>query len=158
MIERHQGTTVHGPRAARPRLAAGARSGASALRRAGFLAPAGLTLYLVLKGLHPGLPGWSCPLRALTGIPCPTCFLTRATAAALTGQLGDAVRWHAFGPLVAVGLLIWSWAAIRRRRVLALSIPDWSVGATALGLFLYWLLRLILEKGFGVPMFPSLLV
>jgi len=113
-------------------------------RRDGLL-PAGLTLALGLKGLHPDLPGWPCPLRALTGLPCPTCFLTRATAAALTGQLAEAVRWHAFGPLVAVGLLVWSLHSLRRGTA---APPPWPrglvVGAGVL-LLLYWLLRLRLS-------------
>ena len=74
---------------------------------AGFHLPATLTGYLWLKGLQPHLPGLSCPLRTLTGIPCPTCYLTRATSAALTGDLAGSIRWHAFGPLVAAGLLWW---------------------------------------------------
>jgi hypothetical protein len=46
------------------------------LRKSGYLLPAGLTGWLALKGLHPHLPGWPCPLRALTGIPCRGCFLS----------------------------------------------------------------------------------
>jgi len=53
-----------------------------------------------------GYPLWGeawgllCPLRELTGIPCPTCFGTRALVAAVTGHLGVALR---FNPLVAAG-------------------------------------------------------
>ncbi|MGA0161998.1 MAG: DUF2752 domain-containing protein, partial [Vulcanococcus sp.] len=65
------------------------------IQRSGYLLPTGLLGGLWLKGLHPGLPGWSCPLRALTGIPCPTCYLTRATAASLTGNLDGALQLHA---------------------------------------------------------------
>uniref|UniRef100_UPI004049888B DUF2752 domain-containing protein n=1 Tax=Cyanobium sp. TaxID=2164130 RepID=UPI004049888B len=66
--------------------------------------PSTLTGYLWLKGWQPHLPGLSCPLRALTGIPCPTCFLTRSTAAALRGELGESLALHAFGPALALGL------------------------------------------------------
>jgi hypothetical protein len=41
-----------------------------------------------------------CPLRALTGIPCPTCFGTRAMLAVMAGHWGEAVRLN---PLVAAG-------------------------------------------------------
>ncbi|MDP6193995.1 MAG: DUF2752 domain-containing protein, partial [Prochlorococcaceae cyanobacterium ETNP18_MAG_1] len=69
------------------------------MQHAGYLLPATLTGYLWSKGLQPALPGWPCPLRALTGIPCPTCFLTRATSDALLGDLSSSFEWHAFGPL-----------------------------------------------------------
>ncbi len=116
-------------------------------------APAGLTLALAVKGCWPALPGWPCPLRALTGIPCPTCFLTRATAAALTGQLEHSFRLHAFGLPVAAALLVWSLVAIRRRRVLPFRLRASTVVLAGLGLLLYWLVRLILQFGFGVPAF-----
>lgn len=53
-----------------------------------------------------GYPLWGgawdvlCPLRELTGTPCPTCFGTRALVAAAAGQWLTALR---FNPLVAVG-------------------------------------------------------
>lgn len=120
-----------------------------------YLAPAGLTLYLMAKGCQPSLPGWPCPLRSLTGIPCPTCFLTRATAAALSGDLVGSIHWHAFGPLAAAALLGWSFTAIAQRRLLPRGLPTWPLGATALGLLAYWLLRLTLRFAFGVSGFPA---
>ena len=124
------------------------------IQHAGFLLPATLTGYLWLKGGHPGMPGWACPLRALTGIPCPTCFLTRATELALRGDLDGAVAQHAFGPLLAVGLLGWSLAALGQRRLLPQVGRPWRPGwpgAAAAGLALlgYWLVRL------GHQTFPS---
>jgi hypothetical protein len=41
-----------------------------------------------------------CPLRAVTGIPCPSCGLTRALAHLERGHWADAVRFHPFSPLV----------------------------------------------------------
>ena len=41
-----------------------------------------------------------CPLRAVTGIPCPSCGLTRALAHLERGHWADAVRFHPFAPLV----------------------------------------------------------
>jgi hypothetical protein len=120
------------------------------------LLPAGLTLALWVKGLHPALPGWPCPLRALTGLPCPTCFLTRATAAALTGQLATSVRWHAFGPLVAVALLLWSVRSLRRGTASPPALPrGLLVGGGAL-LLLYWLLRLGLSATLPADLPPPL--
>jgi hypothetical protein len=94
------------------------------LRRSTYLLPTGLTAYLWLKGGYSGLPGFSCPLRALTGIPCPSCFLTRATCASLRGDLAGAIQLHAFGPPLAAGLVIWSVLAMRQRRLLPLP-PPW---------------------------------
>jgi Protein of unknown function (DUF2752) len=39
-----------------------------------------------------------CPLRALTGIPCPTCGMTRSFVAISQGNLDAAINYHLFGP------------------------------------------------------------
>ena len=121
--------------------------------------PSVLTGSLWLKGLHPELPGWACPLRALTGVPCPTCFLTRATAAALSGDLHGSIQWHAFGPMAAAGLLIWSGLALHRRRLFPLPGGEPLLLTATLALMAFWLLRLILNYGFevkGILGFPAL--
>ncbi len=125
------------------------------LKGAGCCFPALLTIGLGWKGLHPWLPGWSCPLRALTGVPCPTCFLTRATSAALLGQWPKAVQLHAFGPLVAGGLVWWSIAAIRQRRLMLQPLADKPVVAASVALMAYWLVRLVATFGLGWSTFPA---
>ena len=120
------------------------------MQQAGWLLPASLTGYLWLKGHQPGLPGWGCPFRAITGVPCPGCFLTRATISALHGDLTTSVSLHAFGPVMAAGLIAWSAMAIQRRRLWPF---PWRLRpglalATAVGG--YWLLRLVLSQVFGL--------
>ena len=43
-----------------------------------------------------------CPLRAVTGIPCPSCGLTRALAHLERGHLAQALKFHPFSPLILV--------------------------------------------------------
>jgi hypothetical protein len=117
--------------------------------------PALLTGYLWLKGSHPSLPGLSCPLRALTGIPCPTCFLTRATAAALNGRFGEAVELHAFGPIAAACLLVWSVQAFRGGRLVPERLRPSHLLLAAGLLLLYWMGRLGLTYGAGIAAFPN---
>ena len=95
-----------------------------------------------LKGLHPDLPGLSCPLRSLTGVPCPTCFLTRATGAALTGDLSGSLQWHLFGPITALALVLWSVLALQQGRLIPKGLPLWPIPWMGGGLTSYWLLRL----------------
>ena len=47
----------------------------------------------------PGRPTL-CPLRAVTGVPCPSCGITRALAHLERGHWGEAVRCHPFVPAV----------------------------------------------------------
>jgi hypothetical protein len=47
----------------------------------------------------PGRPTL-CPLRAVTGVPCPSCGITRALAHLERGHWAEAVRCHPFVPLV----------------------------------------------------------
>ncbi len=46
-------------------------------------------------------PVW-CPLRLLTGIPCPSCGLTRSFCAAAHGDWRSAFGFHVIGPLLFV--------------------------------------------------------
>ncbi len=59
-----------------------------------------------------------CPLLLLTGLPCPTCGITRSVSATLHGQLSEALRFHPLGPVVvllAVVVLASSLAQLARR-------------------------------------------
>jgi hypothetical protein len=125
------------------------------IRQSGYLVPAALTDYLWLKGGWPELPGLSCPLRALTGIPCPTCFLTRATCASLRGDWHQALELHAFGPVVAAALVLWSVQAIRTKSLYPKGLETWHLVVAALALVAYWAVRMGLNYGLGIQAFPS---
>lgn len=93
------------------------------------------------EGRYLPLGLWRCPVRQLTGIPCPTCYLTRSVLATLHGDLAQALHWHTFGPpLVALTLLLGLWVGLGGR----LARRPLLQGATSLAVLAlgYWLLRL----------------
>lgn len=56
-----------------------------------------------------------CPMRLITGLPCPGCGLTRSWVASAHGDFADAFAYNIFGPIsfvatmmfvVAVGILV----------------------------------------------------
>jgi hypothetical protein len=55
-----------------------------------------------------------CPMRVLTGVPCPFCGITRAAGALVRGRWHDAVAFH---PLVLVAVVelavVWAFASAR---------------------------------------------
>ncbi len=73
-----------------------------------WLGGAMLALGAVLPHL-PGNPGLPCPLRTLTGVPCPLCGMTTSVKAAMGGRVGAAFGANPFGILavaLALGLLL----------------------------------------------------
>ena len=78
-----------------------------------------------------------CPLRAVTGVPCPFCGMTRSVAALGRGDLGASLTFNPGGIfLVALAILLivaWRW-----RRV---AIPAWGVAAFFAVLWAYQLFK-----------------
>ena len=52
------------------------------------------------------LPFLGCPLRYLTGIPCPTCGMTRSFMAIAQGHWSQALAQHWFGPMLFCSFLV----------------------------------------------------
>lgn len=89
----------------------------SELRVAGALM---LAAGLVISRL-PGHPGLLCPLRAVTGIPCPLCGMTTSVVATMEGRLGDAFSAAPAGVLVVlVALLV---LVVRRPQRIRVPVP-----------------------------------
>lgn len=98
------------------------------------------------------LPGL-CPMRNLTGLPCPGCGLTRSFIATAHADLGDAFGFHRLGPLLFAALA--AQVPYRLARLLAGrrgtdSRRDWApwltanrIAATiAVGLLANWLVNI----------------
>jgi hypothetical protein len=87
-----------------------------------------------------------CLFQRLTGVACPACGLTRAAALAAHGRWGAAVSLHPALPVIALeggaAWLVWGLRLATGRRLLA----RWGAPvalATAAGLVLLWLVRLL---------------
>ncbi len=127
------------------------------LGRYSFLLPAFLTSYLWAKGKYQFLISFPvlCPFKLLIGIPGPTCYLTRATSAALQGNLIDSINLHLFGPLVALCLLLWSIKSIRYRNIFPYLINLKIITITSILFFIYWLFRIAMTFVFELNMFQE---
>lgn len=113
------------------------------LGHSGYLLPSTLLGYLWLKGYQPGVPGLSCLMRSMTGIPCPTCFLTRATCSALSGNLAESIQFHAFGPVAAASLIYWAILSAKERQFYPNQMKKIPALCIIFGLIFYWIARLI---------------
>jgi hypothetical protein len=98
-----------------------------------------------------GISIWSCPFRAVTGVPCPGCGLTRATIELLLGDLTGSLHTHAFAPVFIAGLALMFVSLVlpeRPRQRLFSALHNWEAryGLTSwvlFGLVLYWVVRLM---------------
>lgn len=63
-----------------------------------------------------------CPVRLVTGLPCPGCGLTRSWTAAAHGQFSDAFAYNFFGPISLAATMVFVALAgvlLARRRSVA---------------------------------------
>ena len=98
--------------------------------RMGLVAFAGVALAWPLLPVHPPL---ACPLRTVTGIPCPLCGMTRAVVA---GAHLDIVKSLSYNPggifVIALGIV-----ALIRPSILRITPPTWAIFAV-LGTLWIW--------------------
>lgn len=87
--------------------------------------------------LLPGHAGPPCPLRTLTGVPCPLCGMTTSVEATVHGRLGAALLANPAGPLAVAAAL----ALLVRRPRRAIRVPTVAVLGTVLALWLFELHR-----------------
>jgi len=87
--------------------------------------------------LLPGHAGLSCPLRTLTGVPCPLCGMTTSVEATVHGRLGAALLANPAGLLAVAAAL----ALLGRRPRRAIRVPTVAVLGTVLALWLFELHR-----------------
>ena len=91
-----------------------------------------------------------CPFRAVTGLPCPGCGMTRAFCSMGHGDLAGAFGYNALAPFVfAAALLVWAHALAtllglgRVRAALERLKPTPSVAGLMLAVTLaWWVVRL----------------
>jgi hypothetical protein len=98
------------------------------------LAAVGAIGVAALWPVLPAHPPLACPLRSLTGIPCPLCGMTRGVVAAIHGDFVAALRYNpgAFVVLLAVAVVLVKPALLTRVR-----ISPWVTGV-ALGTLWIW--------------------
>jgi hypothetical protein len=84
-----------------------------------------------LLPVHPPL---ACPLRSLTGIPCPFCGLTRACVAAVHGHLATSLAFNPAGVLMIVAALV---ALVRPQWLARVRMPVWVAGAAFAALWVW---------------------
>jgi Protein of unknown function (DUF2752) len=107
--------------AGRLRAAGAAMLGIAALR--GSVLPAGL--------------GPPCPLRTLTGVPCPFCGMTRSVTAVVHGHLGASLALNPAG-ILAVLLAVFLLFAWRVRRI---TYATWLVPVVLGSMWAYQLFK-----------------
>jgi hypothetical protein len=81
--------------------------------------------------VHPPL---ACPLRSLTGVPCPFCGMTRAVVAAAHGHLGASLAFNPAGIFVLALAVV---AIFRPAWLARLQVPMWSL-FSILGVLWVW--------------------
>jgi hypothetical protein len=107
---------------------------------AGAMVGAGLVMTHLPAGV--GLP---CPLRTVTGVPCPLCGMTTSVKATLAGDLGRALAANPAGVLAVVLAVVLLVSRPQSIRVPPLAV----VVAVLVAMWLFELARFGILPGFG---------
>lgn len=134
------------------------RDGVPARHALGLVALVILLVALLLdphgRGGHAAMLGLSipttCGFRLLTGMPCPSCGMTRSVCLTVRGQLGSAFGLHPLGPVftlamvlqVAFSLLSLALPRVRDLPVSA-NLGGWAYGALIMAIFVTGTVRLL---------------
>ncbi len=112
---------------------------------------AGLAVFILFSPVP-----WPCALRMITGLPCPTCGMTRATRFALHGDLAAATHmhplWFVVLPALAAIVVAEGIAFARSGRwgvALESAWTKWIGGAVLIALLVVWIARFF--GAFGGP-------
>jgi len=84
-----------------------------------------------------GNVGVGCPLRHLTGVPCPFCGMTRGVTAAVHGDLAHAALMNPGSVLLVVGAVF----LLLRWRVRRVTVPAWLPVAAVAVLWAFQLFK-----------------
>jgi len=98
------------------------------------VAAGGMVAVAAVWPVLPVHPPFACPLRSLTGIPCPLCGMTRAVVAAAHGHLSASLAFNPGGILVLALAVI---AILRPAWPARLQAPTWSL-FSILGVLWVW--------------------
>ena len=85
----------------------------------------------------PGDQGLPCPMRAVTGIPCPFCGMTTSVTAAVRFDIASAWAANPMGMVAVVAAVV----LLVLRGVTEVRVPWWLIGSTLAGMWLFQLNR-----------------
>ena len=88
----------------------------------------------LLRPLLPGPSGVACPLRSLTGVPCPLCGMTTSVTEAVHLRLPEAVAANPGGVLLVLAAMVL--LVVRRPR--SVVVPPWAPAAVVVLVAAAW--------------------